>query len=199
MASSPTRVAIVSPQEVFARGFAAMLAEHPERTEVTDVGEAEVILYDTLGVHTSQGSDLTRLVRSDGPRIVAISLDLRPDLRARALALGAQSWVSMSVRTEQLVDAVVAAAEGRELPGRIDRLGTDVQLTPREVEVLSLIAQGCSNLEVADRLYLSINSVKTYIRSAYAKIGATSRSRAVAWCLQNGFAPPDRPPTGAAD
>ena len=72
-----------------------------------------------------------------------------------------------------------------------DRLGKDVGLTPREVEVLALITQGMSNQDIAERLYLSINSVKTYIRSAYAKIEVTSRSRAVAWCLQNGFAPAD--------
>jgi DNA-binding CsgD family transcriptional regulator len=86
---------------------------------------------------------------------------------------------------------VEAAADGRELPAHVDRLGAAVGLTAREVEVLALIAQGMSNLEIAERLFLSINSVKTYIRSAYAKIGATSRSRAVAWCLQHGFAPPD--------
>ncbi|RYJ01536.1 MAG: response regulator transcription factor [Actinomycetales bacterium] len=190
MSGGPMRVAIVSPQEVLVRGLTAMLAQHPGRSTVTDVGQAQVVLYDALGVHDGNGTDLTRLVRPNGPVVVAISRDLRPDLRARALALGATSWVSMSVRAGELVDAVEAAVEGRDLPGRVDRLGSDVSLTPREVEVLSLIAQGCSNLEVADRLYLSINSVKTYIRSAYAKIGATSRSRAVAWCLQNGFAPP---------
>ena len=191
MSGRPTRVAVVSPQEVLARGLTAMLAQHPGRSVVTEVEQAEVVLYDALGVHADNGADLSRLVRPDGPVVLAVSRDLRPDLRARALALGAHSWVSMSVGSGELVDAVDAALEGRELPGRADRLGAEVSLTPREVEVLSLIAQGCSNLEVADRLFLSINSVKTYIRSAYAKIGATSRSRAVAWCLQHGFAPPD--------
>jgi DNA-binding NarL/FixJ family response regulator len=123
--------------------------------------------------------------------VLAISRDLRPDLRARALAQGAHAWVSMSATTGQLVEAVEAAADGSELPAHVDRLGAAVGLTAREVEVLALIAQGMSNLEIAERLFLSINSVKTYIRSAYAKIGATSRSRAVAWCLQHGFAPPD--------
>jgi DNA-binding NarL/FixJ family response regulator len=190
MSGRPTNVAIVSPQEVLTRGLTAMLAEHPGRSHVTDVGQAEVVLYDALGVHAGNGADLSGLVRPGGPVVIAVSRDLRPDLRARALALGAHTWVSMSVRSAELVEAVEAAVAGRELPGRVDRLGSEVSLTPREVEVLSLIAQGCSNLEVAERLYLSINSVKTYIRSAYAKIGATSRSRAVAWCLQNGFAPP---------
>lgn len=168
-----------------------MLAEHPGRSIVTDVADAEVVLYDAIAVYRNDGSDLAQLVRPGGRVVVAISRDLRPDLRARALALGAHSWVSMSIRSRELVEAVEAAVAGRELPGRVDRLGADVSLTPREVEVLSLIAQGRSNLEIAETLYLSINSVKTYIRSAYAKIGATSRSRAVAWCLQHGFAPPE--------
>lgn len=189
MSGRPTRVGIVSSQEVLAKGLATMLAEHPGRAVLTRIDDAQVVLYDVLGVHRTNGTDLEDLVGS-GAVIVAISRDLRPDLRARALAAGAHAWISMSVDSGELVAAVEAAAAGRELPGRMDRLGSQVGLTPREVEVLSLIAQGMSNIEIADRLYLSINSVKTYIRSAYAKIGATSRSRAVAWCLQHGFAPP---------
>ncbi len=191
MSGRPTRVAIVSYQEVLGRGLAAMLDEHPGRTVVTPLEDAEVVLYDVLGVHRHDVTDLERLARPDGSVVVAVSRDLRPDLRARALAAGAHGWISMSVDASELVAAVEAAAAGQELPGRTDRLGSQVGLTPREVEVLSLIAQGRSNLEIAEHLYLSINSVKTYIRSAYAKIGATSRSRAVAWCLQHGFAPPE--------
>ncbi|WP_395693634.1 LuxR C-terminal-related transcriptional regulator [Nocardioides sp.] len=191
MAGRPTRVGIVSPQEVLIKGLAAMLAEHPHRSAVTTVDDAQVVLYDVLGVYRNNGSDLDEIIGDDGPVVVAISRDLRPDLRARALAAGAHGWISMSVDSHELVAAVEAAVEGRDLPGRTDRLGTDIGLTPREVEVLSLIAQGKSNIEIAERLFLSINSVKTYIRSAYAKIGATSRSRAVAWCLQHGFAPPE--------
>ncbi len=167
-----------------------MLAEHPGRVRVVDVGDAEVILYDVFGVHRTHGDDIAPLRRS-AATILAISRDLRPDLRARALAAGAHGWVSMSIRSLELVEAIEAAAAGRGLAEPGDRLGQDVGLTPREVEVLALIAQGMSNQDIAERLYLSINSVKTYIRSAYAKIEVTSRSRAVAWCLLNGFAPAD--------
>jgi DNA-binding NarL/FixJ family response regulator len=191
MSGRATRVAICSPQEVVVRGLTAMLAERADRFLLVDPRQAEVVLYDSLGVHLDGGAELQRVVGDDGPVVLTISRDLRPDLRARALAHGAHAWVSMSATTGQLAEAVEAAADGRELPAHDDRLGASVGLTPREVEVLSLIAQGMSNLEVAERLYLSINSVKTYIRSAYAKIGATSRSRAVAWCLQHGFAPPE--------
>ena len=65
--------------------------------------------------------------------------------------------------------------------------GGEVGLSPREVAVVRLIAQGVSNQVIAGTLFLSINSVKTYIRSTYRKIGVTNRASAVAWALQNGF------------
>ena len=55
--------------------------------------------------------------------------------------------------------------------------------------MLALITQGLSNQEIAERSYLSINSVKTYIRTAYRKIGVTRRSQAVVWGMQHGFEP----------
>jgi DNA-binding NarL/FixJ family response regulator len=168
-----------------------MVADHRYRSIVSPVNDADVILYDVMGVHRTNGTDLERLVRQTQSVILAVSRDLRPDLRARAIAAGAHGWISMSVDSVELVAAVEAAFAGRDLPGQDDRLGQSADLTAREVEVLALITQGLTNQEIADRLYLSINSVKTYVRTAYAKIGAHSRSQAVAWCLQVGFAPPD--------
>ena len=73
------------------------------------------------------------------------------------------------------------------MPG--DWPGRSAGLTPREAEILALITQGLSNQEIADRAFLSINSVKTYIRTAYRKINVTSRSQAVLWGVDNGFKP----------
>ena len=70
--------------------------------------------------------------------------------------------------------------------------GSDAGLSAREAEVLALITQGYSNREIAERSYLSINSVKTYIRAAYRKIGVTRRSQAVVWGLTHGFDAPAR-------
>ena len=67
--------------------------------------------------------------------------------------------------------------------------GTDVGLSPREAEIIALITQGLSNQEIADRAFLSINSVKTYIRTAYRKMGVQRRSQAVLWGVQHGFQP----------
>ncbi len=63
----------------------------------------------------------------------------------------------------------------------------DVGLTPREGEIVGLIVTGMSNREIGDTLTLSINSVKTYIRSAYRKMGVERRTQAVLWGLARGM------------
>ncbi|MDP3892306.1 response regulator transcription factor, partial [Nocardioides sp.] len=65
----------------------------------------------------------------------------------------------------------------------------DFDLSPREAEVLALIAKGMSNKEIAQTVFLSVNSVKTYIRTAYRKIGVHRRGQAVVWAHEHGFAP----------
>ena len=71
---------------------------------------------------------------------------------------------------------------GGDWPGR-----QDADLSAREAEILTMIASGMSNQEIADRSYLTINSVKSYVRKAYRKIGAERRSQAVRWALEHGF------------
>ncbi len=67
--------------------------------------------------------------------------------------------------------------------------GKDNELTEREDEIVDLIAKCYSNDEIAQACYLSINTVKTYIRTAYRKAGVRTRAQAVAWALRHGFAP----------
>ena len=55
--------------------------------------------------------------------------------------------------------------------------------------MIALITQGLGNEEIADRMFMSINTVKTYIRTAYRKIGVDSRARAILWGVDNGFRP----------
>jgi two-component system, NarL family, response regulator LiaR len=62
-------------------------------------------------------------------------------------------------------------------------------LSTRESQILALIVRGLSNQEIAETAFLSINSVKTYIRTAYRKMGVTRRSQAVVWAMQHGFEP----------
>lgn len=199
MRDRPIRLAIVSRQEVVARGLTAMLADYPERVIVTALPSVwtaapgvDVVLYDTYGLLNSEGADLDHLIKNTRAKVLIYSRDMRPDLRARALAKGATAWVSMSVRSKELVEAVELAAEGKSLPDQEERLGGDAGLSPREVAVLALITQGLSNQEICERLVLTINTLKSHVRATYKKIGVSSRPQAVAWAMQHGFAPPDR-------
>lgn len=62
--------------------------------------------------------------------------------------------------------------------------------TPREAQIIAATAQGLANSEIAGRLFLSINTVKTYIRTAYRKMDVTSRSQALLWAIDHGLAGP---------
>lgn len=196
---APLRAAIVTRQEVVARGLVAMLSDYPHRVVVTTLpatrsraAGVDVIIYDTLGLHDSDGSDLDHLLRRTPAKLLVLSRDMRPDLRARALAMGCEAWVSMSIHAAALVAAIESTAFGRPLPAQPERLGVVHELTPREVETASLIAQGLSNADICGRLHLSDNTLKSHIRNLYRKIDVNTRAQAVGWALQHGFAGPDR-------
>ena len=79
-----------------------------------------------------------------------------------------------------------------EEPDRLPLIGGDWPgreegLTARESEVLCLITQGLTNAQIVERTHLSINSIKSYIRSCYRKINVDSRSRAVLWGVDHGM------------
>jgi DNA-binding NarL/FixJ family response regulator len=120
-----------------------------------------------------------------------------------ALGLGAAGFLSKTVDGEEILAAVEAAAAGRSVRSA-PAPGSEVMsawpgqaegLTPRESEVLSLIVSGLSNQDVADRMFLSINSVKSYVRTGYRKMGVASRSQAVLWGLGHGFRVEHLPPS----
>lgn len=192
------QVAVVSPQEVVVRGLVSMLTDFPDRVVVTALPSVrsrapgvDVILYDTYGLYLSDGADLKHLLHETDAEVLIFSRDMRPDLRAQAYSLGARSWVSMSVHAGDLVRSIELAAAGEPIGEHEDRISTLAGLSTREVEVLALITQGLSNKEIAEKLVVSVNTLKSHIRQAYRKIDVTTRSQAVSWAITHGFAPPD--------
>lgn len=220
MAAGRTKVAVASPHPVVVEGFRAMLGHHPDveamemPTSLSDE-EPDVVLYDVVALADGNGADLDDLVQNTACVVLAVARDLRPDLLTQALNRGADGFFPLGVSPEELAAAIASATTGWQLGDagpdpvvgsstseqRLHRLGEDVGLSAREVRVLSLVAQGLSNDEIAVRDYLSINTVKTYIRSAYRKIGVRSRTQAVVWAIQHGFSPDQDAPAirGAED
>jgi len=211
----PITAAIVSAHEIVHTGLVGMFATRPGAIDVIplDLGapddqQPDVILYDVFGLHDGDDDELDRLVKDTDSAVVAMARDLRPDLAARAVAKGVDACVSMTVDLDEIIEVIRSAVAGEGQPdaagpgtdhgGAYAVLGEEVGLTPRETEILRLLTLGLSNQQIADQCFLSINSVKSYIRSAYRRIGVTSRSQAVVWCLQHGFQPPSEEPGAPA-
>jgi DNA-binding NarL/FixJ family response regulator len=200
----------VNDYEIVVAGIAAMLAPHRDRVAVVEldagvgvVSDVDVVLYDTFGQVQGDGVDLEDLVRHSGARVVIYSWNTEADVVRHAIDRGAAGYLAKSLPADQVVQALEAVHAGSTavLPGDRGEAeaaaevtparwpGVDHRLTARESEVLVLITQGFSNQEIADRTYLSINSVKTYIRTAYRKIGVSRRTQAVAWGMEHGMVP----------
>lgn len=198
MSRTPLRVAIVSRQEVVARGLAAMLTDYPDRVVPTALpsvrGRApgiDAILYDALNLYRSDGRDLDHFVQATTAVVILCSRILRPDLGARGLAKGCTTSVPLSFPSTKLVRAVELAAAGRPPAPPKDDVGHGVGLTDREADTLGCIARGLTNEQCAAELGLSVNTLKSHIRQAYHKIGARTRAQAVSWAIQHGFPPAD--------
>lgn len=157
----------------------------------------DVVLYDVLGLHLTDGDDLDVAVRSHPGRVIALARALQPGLTGRALAQGAIASVPLGASADRLRAAICAIVDRRLEDGSLGHvgdlrdpalpLGAGVHLTPREQEVLALVVAGASNEEISRALHITLNTVKSFIRTAYARIGATTRAQAAAWGVEHGF------------
>jgi len=204
-ASDPVRVAIVNDYELIVVGVAAMLAPFGSRVRVVELdsglpvlADVDVILYDTFGQVQGDGVDLEDLVHGGDAKVAIYSWNLQPDLVRKSIDKGAAAYLSKGLSGEELVQAIEGVRDGRTVVPNKTRTteraagnwpGKEFGLSAREAEIIALITQGLSNQEIAQRSYLSINSVKTYIRTAYRKMGVASRSQAVLWGVNHGFQP----------
>lgn len=206
--SSPVRVGIVNDYELVVRGLAAVLAPYDARVVVVEidsrlpvVSDVDVVLYDTFAQAQGNVVDLDQLAADPSARIAIYTWNLQPELVRAALERGASGYLSKGLDADRLVEGIEAIHAGEVVsPGPDDAVlgdgqlagswpGLEHDLSAREAEVVALITQGLSNQEIADRCFLSINSVKTYIRTAYRKMGVSSRSQAVIWGLEHDMAP----------
>jgi two-component system, NarL family, response regulator LiaR len=210
---APVRVAVVNDYELVVAGLSAALAPYSHRVLVVEleigprIGSSEdvdVVLYDTFGQPQGDRLVLDRLLEGSSAKLVVFSWNLQPDLVARTLERGVAGYLSKSLRAEEIVEAIEAVHAGEiVVPPTVEEAdedptrsadtptsgwpGREMGLSPRESEVIALITNGYSNREIAERTYLSINSVKTYIRTAYRKLGVVRRPQAVIWGLDHGF------------
>jgi DNA-binding NarL/FixJ family response regulator len=203
----PVSVALVDDYDVVVMGVANILSQYREQVVVaeldanTPVSEVvDIVLYDSFAQPESDHDEISVLVRNpNARRVVVYTWNFASDLVDSALKQGVCGYLSKALPARELVAALCAIHAGdvvvSDPPGRsrpitgLDWPGRTEGLSDRESEVLALITQGLSNADVARLTYLSPNTVKSYIRSIYRKIGVASRTQAVLWGINNGFAP----------
>ena len=191
------RVLVVDDHAMFAEAVSQAVGAEPDLEMVgtaTSLSEAEVILTNSA-VHAvivdsdlagESGIDLLRSWSAKNPDLVFVLLvsNVRRKNILEILEAGAVAVISKSRPASDLVDALRAGRNGRTsvlLEAPIDRSETpDVGLTDREVAIIRLLAEGRTDGDIGEFLCISRNTVRTHVRRAFAKLGASSRLEAVA-------------------
>lgn len=193
--SQPKLVAIVNDFELVVRGLAEMLDPYRQRVRVVelDVGRnparrVDVALFDTYG-HRRNGLDRVRALSADS-RVGSVAVytwSINDEQIEAALAAGARGVIAKSTSAAELADALLAIDSGELVvsPGFRRKSnapwpGHDLTLTVRESEVAAFLAEGLSNRDIADALFISEHTVKSHLKAIFQKTGVTSRAQAVA-------------------
>ena len=212
------RIAIVDDQALVRSGF-RMILEAQQDFDVVGEAEngrdaVDVVLASSIDVVLMD----VRMPELDGIEATARIIREKPDTRvlilttfdldeyvARALRAGASGFLLKDVRPAQLVEAIRVVAGGDALLAPtitrrlLDRFAASLDagpspdlagLTERELEILRLVAEGLSNAEIADRLFLGESTVKTHVSAVLRKLGVRDRVQAVIAAYDAGLVRP---------
>jgi DNA-binding NarL/FixJ family response regulator len=216
----PIKIIVADDHQVVRAGFAALLDTQPDFTVVgtaSDGAQAvrvsrhlrpDVVLMD-VRMPVMDGIEATKqLAGGGGPRILILTTFDLDEYVYDALRAGASGFLLKDVTAERLFDAVrvVAAGEALLAPTVTRRLITEFNrlrpragdqataalaaLTPRETEVLRLVAEGLSNPEIAARLQVTEETVKTHVSRVLSKLGLRGRTQAVVTAYESGLVVP---------
>jgi DNA-binding NarL/FixJ family response regulator len=198
----PITVALVNDYEIIVQGLAAMLAPYSDRVRVIDMSvgtepeeRADVALFDTFAGRR-HAIDRARDMVRDGyvNHVLMYTWDAAPEFLALALDAGVSGVALKSQEGAALVDVIERVAKGERIGldnvhrGRHARAPDT--LSTREQEVLALIALGMSNVEIGKELFLSVDTVKTYVRRLYGKLGVKNRAQAALQAAGHNVMPP---------
>ncbi len=182
-----------------------------EAIEKADTLSPEVILMD-LNMPNCSGLEAIQALQANKPHIHVLVLtvsEMEADLFA-AIKYGARGYLLKKAEPEELVQAIFGIAQGnvmisplmatkllnefRDLSSGLERKPIEDEdskkLTPREGEVLQFVAQGSTNKEIADALFISENTVKTHLQNIMEKLHLANRSQAAAYAIKRGLVTP---------
>jgi DNA-binding NarL/FixJ family response regulator len=209
----PTAISllIAHPKELIRAGLRAMLAgslvkivgeasDAPSTLTLAKRHKPDVVLLDAAIPGGDAFELVTKLAKSlPATKFVMLSVLDNPTYMARARAVGAANFLLMGFSQRELVTAIENAAAGKPVSGsapfakiaasmepRDARAARDSGLTPRESQVLSHVALGLSNDEIARSLQISVETVKEHVQNLLRKLAVSDRTQAAVWAVQSG-------------
>jgi DNA-binding NarL/FixJ family response regulator len=195
--AKPITVALINDYMIVLEGLRSLLRSSEPEIVIVEIDvrkgprrTVDVSLLDTYGELDSLDERVRSLTAdpSNGA-IVVFSFSDRPQAVEHAMRAGAQGFISKAVPRQQIIEGIKSAARGerviltqRSQHSHIDEAlrwpGRSIGLTERESEILSLLSTGMTNRELGTSLYVSENTIKTHLRSLYAKLGVRNRAQA---------------------
>lgn len=195
------RLAIVEDHPALADGLATLLRGSPDVNVVgtaPDVAAAsalieraapDVVLCDIALAHDDDGFDLVRRYVPK-PAFIMLTVATYPSYHARAVELGAMGYLSKMTSVDQILDAVRLVAAGSPAYPVDARRSADAALrlpTPRELEILGLVVDGSSNVQIAERLSIRVKTVESQLRRLFDRYDVTSRTALARLAVRQGW------------
>lgn len=193
------RVAIIDDHPIFRDGLKHLLETEPdidvvdtgasgfEANRIVQASEPDVLILD-YGMQNLNGVDTLGQLPSGRTQVMLLTAAIEPEEVIRAIQLGARAVVLKESPTQRLLDAIRDVAAGKyvvgaetveDLPQALAALNLRAArpfgLTPRELEIIAGVADGATNQELADRLSISVQTVKHHLTHIFDKVGVSTR------------------------
>ncbi|MFI1166919.1 response regulator [Streptomyces sp. NPDC020801] len=213
----PIRVLVVDDHSVVRQGMRAFLSMQSDMEVVAEAGDAlaaldflteaalrgllpHVVLMDLVMPNLDGAAGIEAIKKiHPGVEVVAMTSFGETERVRAALAAGASGYLLKDAEADEVATAIRAATAGEiHLDTAVARKVTSVltgasggasSLSRREREVLVLVADGCSNREIAEALTISERTARTHVSNILLKIGVASRTQAALWAIRQGLAP----------
>jgi len=206
--TTPLRVFIIEKQLLFGTAIAQILSSDPAISVVGLAADRDSALLAksrpdviVIDIDTDELDATVDVVRAASPesRICLLSMYSQPEVMQRCLSAGADGYIVKDSSLQELLAAIKAIGEGNSyVDPRVAaallrrRAPTHVpytsQLSPRETDIIRLIAQGLSNRDIGRRLVLSEKTVKNHVSRIFSKLHFTARSQAAVHAIRSGLA-----------